>query len=1043
MGVRIARGDRRVPRLVAATTLTLLLAGVGGARAATPALAAGEAHAAAATIAARATAVERDALVVSARTRALAAGRPSPAGLSRLQLAIRRTQAAYWQIAPFVGVNPRLQSLTLGEIPQSAASRPDGPLSALAGSVAFLRRHSSRATLIAAGGEANATLDDAGRLAVALRDGALSSAQLRAGLVAGLGVVAAEARTWAQDPQAGLADGGRADATLAGVQAVLGDVGHDAVDAAGLAQVRRILSRHGGGVTSPALAAPELAWQATALQARVARGDLPASAPALGAQGVADDLFRARVDLAAGDRAAARAAVAVAQRRLRRDLGALAGGPAGRALDAAQAAVRRDDARGLAGARGAAVAAIVTGAYTRTLAATAAGQLPAAEAWAAVRDLGPSAGEPDGADAERALAQLADGRINRARASFQIRRDELDGLQRRTISLVGEAVLDDELHLPAAAAEATALARGYWVVLGAVDRAHAGAAAARHASADFAALATGPGPLLAAGAVLAGFTAAPPTATQRARWERTLVGAVRYTIARDCTLDSNAAPATQLPGTTGGPPVVAALVSDLRPGLDPARAARLLDAERRLSTLPGSVGLSGEELTVSHRVPAASRARCAGAARDLRAVYGSVWRAGGEDGDIARVQNALLAAARDASIGQWAPAAAQARQSYAIFDLTTELQLRAVDPGLATHIESLYWNGPHALLGRLDGGATRHGAVAGTFSALGAALNQAEIVLGSSHSGGVVVANSAIIVLREALEALLVVAALGMGLAAGARRRRRAAALGALAALPATLVTWLLADRAVAELSRYGLRLQAGLDLLALVMVALMLAWFMQKFCWTRFAARHQARSRRLAARLPGSGAAGAALGLAVVGFAVVYREGFETVLFLQAARAQDGIGPVIAGVALGLGICAVIGVVMLGLRRRLPYRRMIVVSAGLVGIVALAMAGQTVRAMQAAGWVPVTPVAIGLPEWAGLWLGLYPAVQTLSAQLLAAAAIAAGWPLAERLRARRLARRIARAPGRTGAARTARGSGAGESLADAQQVVRAGATED
>ncbi len=49
-------------------------------------------------------------------------------------------------------------------------------------------------------------------------------------------------------------------------------------------------------------------------------------------------------------------------------------------------------------------------------------------------------------------------------------------------------------------------------------------------------------------------------------------------------------------------------------------------------------------------------------------------------------------------------------------------------------------------------------------------------------------------------------------------------------------------------------------------------------------------------------------LGLALLGFTSVYREGFEVVLFLQNLRLRYGSGVVLEGVLLGLVFVAVIG---------------------------------------------------------------------------------------------------------------------------------------
>ena len=301
-------------------------------------------------------------------------------------------------------------------------------------------------------------------------------------------------------------------------------------------------------------------------------------------------------------------------------------------------------------------------------------------------------------------------------------------------------------------------------------------------------------------------------------------------------------------------------------------------------------------------------------------------------------------------------------------------------------------------------------------------------MLDVSHSTTAVAVNSGIVVFREGLEALLIIAALSAGFVTAGGRWRRPVIVGAIVALPATLLTWALSSAILTSFVGYGLQLQAVLDVAALAVLAVMLAWFFQKFCWTRFAAREQARHRRILDRAPrGALLLGPSLGLAAVGFTVIYREGFETVLYLQALREQAGGGAVVEGVLLGAAFTAAIAVLMLRLRRRLPYRRVVVATATLIGILAVVMTGQTVRALQAVGWVAITPVHIDLPVWAGQWFGIYPSVQTLLAQLVCAIAIPLAAVLSERLRTRRLQRRVAIA--RERAARRRQSSRAGAAV--------------
>ena len=61
-----------------------------------------------------------------------------------------------------------------------------------------------------------------------------------------------------------------------------------------------------------------------------------------------------------------------------------------------------------------------------------------------------------------------------------------------------------------------------------------------------------------------------------------------------------------------------------------------------------------------------------------------------------------------------------------------------------------------------------------------------------------------------------------------------------------------------------------------------------------------------------------------MLGFTSVYREGFETVLFLQALVLEAGVARVAEGVALGaLGVAAS-AVLTIALQRKLPHRRML-----------------------------------------------------------------------------------------------------------------------
>ena len=117
----------------------------------------------------------------------------------------------------------------------------------------------------------------------------------------------------------------------------------------------------------------------------------------------------------------------------------------------------------------------------------------------------------------------------------------------------------------------------------------------------------------------------------------------------------------------------------------------------------------------------------------------------------------------------------------------------------------------------------------------------------------------------------------------------------------------------------------------------------------------------------------------------------------------------VLEGVA--LGFAGVVGVFLLviALERKLPHKRMLVATGVLITVVLVALVGQTVQTMQAVGWLPVSPASVELPYWSGVWLGVYPTWEGLTAQVGAALFVVGSYVVAEALRARKRRRIIER----------------------------------
>jgi len=263
---------------------------------------------------------------------------------------------------------------------------------------------------------------------------------------------------------------------------------------------------------------------------------------------------------------------------------------------------------------------------------------------------------------------------------------------------------------------------------------------------------------------------------------------------------------------------------------------------------------------------------------------------------------------------------------------------------------------------------------------------------------GAIITNAAIIVFREGLESVVILAALMASMVGAYARYRRPMVIGAILSLVATAVTWFLAQQVLSSLTRFGERLEAAVSLVAIGILLLITNWFFHKTYWKDWMAGFHAQKRRLLSQETGQ-----FVGLVLLGFTSMYREGFETVLFLQALVLDAGTAVVLQGVALGVVAVLVVGAITFRLQARLPYKQMLVWTGVLIGVVLITMVGKTVHVMQAVSWLGITPVkGLIFPYWAGLWFGLYATWQGLLLQLGAGAFVVGSYFMAERIQEQR-----------------------------------------
>jgi high-affinity iron transporter len=267
-------------------------------------------------------------------------------------------------------------------------------------------------------------------------------------------------------------------------------------------------------------------------------------------------------------------------------------------------------------------------------------------------------------------------------------------------------------------------------------------------------------------------------------------------------------------------------------------------------------------------------------------------------------------------------------------------------------------------------------------------------------SRGTVVTDAAILVFREGLEAVLILAAITASFVGERRGLRRPVLLGGLAGIGATALTWLVVQLLIDQLGTGGLRLEAITGILAIAVLLVVTNWFFHKVYWSQWIARFNRRRRSLEKLGLASG------GLVILGLTSVYREGFETVLFVQNLQVSAGTSACVLGAGIGLAATLAVGVVTFALQRKLPYKKMLIATGVLIALVLAVMTGATAHVLQGLGWMPATPTSFALPIWANSWLGLYATWEGIASQLAALIAVVGSYVVAREVQVRAPRRR-------------------------------------
>lgn len=308
---------------------------------------------------------------------------------------------------------------------------------------------------------------------------------------------------------------------------------------------------------------------------------------------------------------------------------------------------------------------------------------------------------------------------------------------------------------------------------------------------------------------------------------------------------------------------------------------------------------------------------------------------------------------------------AAARKAYASFQtawLTKESLVRNLDTGVYSTLET----GLGSLRSGLAGPAPTPEArtTAQTMEAQLATLEGPK-AFGPWDAG--------FLLFREGLEALLVLAAILAFLGrTGQSRQTPWVWTGAGLGLGASVAVAVVVSVALAGWAASAPTLVEGLVGLAAVVLMLTVG------AWLHGKASIKNWNQWLKDSMGKAGESPLALG--TLAFLAVLREGAETVVFFWGLAGSLSTVDLLIGVGGALAVLAVLGVVMIGFSKRLPLQWFFPVATALIYFLAVKILGQSLVALQTAGWIPATNLGFG---GAVDWLGFTPTWQTAVPQVL------------------------------------------------------------
>ncbi|HEX7065909.1 MAG TPA: FTR1 family protein [Bacillales bacterium] len=271
--------------------------------------------------------------------------------------------------------------------------------------------------------------------------------------------------------------------------------------------------------------------------------------------------------------------------------------------------------------------------------------------------------------------------------------------------------------------------------------------------------------------------------------------------------------------------------------------------------------------------------------------------------------------------------------------------------------------------------------------------------------------DAAIILLREGLEIILILAALLSFLNKTNNSDKRPWIWGGASAgvVASVALAFILSSALTAAAAGEERELLEGITgLIAVVVMFTVGSWLHNK---SNIASWNHYIKDKVGTAL----ARGSLWSLAGVAFLTVVREGAETIIFYLGMAADISTSQLILGIVVAFVILLALAFAIIKFSIKLPVRGLFLGITVLIYYIAFKFTGESVHALQVVNAVPAHP-ATWIP--AAGWLGMYPTWETMSAQLLLLLLIAGQTALVQRRQV--IARRTAEKAAENGEAKQA-----------------------